>query len=148
MGGANIEAGGIIPHLARLGDLGSHIYCLHVVQMYRGATTFPKLLGPISWFRVFLPFYRKKLDRSTQFGAVGYITKLCRKLRVLPNFGEVLPPEPSVIEPMDIVTIFRRPWNCVLSNFQSSCYIVHNMWTFYHHHHQWCWCECLQWLYL
>jgi len=32
-----------------------------------------KVAGPIPWSRVLLPFYRKKLDRFTQFGAVGYI---------------------------------------------------------------------------
>ena len=31
--------------------------------------------GPILWSRVLLPFYRK-IDRSTQFGAVGYIMTL------------------------------------------------------------------------
>jgi len=35
-----------------------------------------KVGGPIPWSRVLLPFYRKKLDRSTQFGAVGYIITL------------------------------------------------------------------------
>jgi len=35
-----------------------------------------KIEGPIHWSRVLLPFYRKKLDRSTQFGAVGYIITL------------------------------------------------------------------------
>jgi len=32
--------------------------------------------GPILWSRELLPFYRKKLDRSTQFRAVGYIITL------------------------------------------------------------------------
>jgi len=35
---------------------------------FRGETTSLKLGS-----RVLLPFYRKKLDRSTQFGAFGYI---------------------------------------------------------------------------
>jgi len=35
-----------------------------------------KVGGPIPWSRVLLPFYRKKLDRYTQFGAVGYIITL------------------------------------------------------------------------
>jgi len=35
-----------------------------------------KVGGPIPWFMVLLPFYRKKIDRSTQFGAVGYIITL------------------------------------------------------------------------
>jgi len=38
--------------------------------------------GPVPWSRVLLPFYRKKLDRSTQFDAVGYIVTLfIKKLR-------------------------------------------------------------------
>jgi len=35
-----------------------------------------KVGGPIPWSRVLLPFYEKKLDRSTQFGAVGYTITL------------------------------------------------------------------------
>jgi len=60
-----------------------------------------KVGGPVPWSRVLLPFYRKKLDRSTQFGAVGYIitlysSKLPIKLGVRPNFGEVrTPPLPT-----------------------------------------------------
>jgi len=32
--------------------------------------------GPVPWSMALLPFYRKKLDRSTQFGAVDYIITL------------------------------------------------------------------------
>ena len=32
--------------------------------------------GSVPWFMVLLLFYRKKLDRSIQFGAVGYIIAL------------------------------------------------------------------------
>jgi len=32
-----------------------------------------KVGGPVPWSRVLLPFYRKKIDRFTQFGAVGNI---------------------------------------------------------------------------
>ena len=39
-----------------------------------------KVGGPIPWSRVLLPFYRKKLDRSTQFGAVGYIITLIHQI--------------------------------------------------------------------
>jgi len=35
-----------------------------------------KVGGPLPWSRVLLPFYRKILDRSTEFGAVGYIITL------------------------------------------------------------------------
>ena len=53
-------------------------YLIFSINLYyivvRGATTFSNLGGPIPWSMVLLPFYRKKLDRSTQFGAVGYIS--------------------------------------------------------------------------
>ena len=45
-------------------------YLLYSVQV-RGTTTSSELGGPVSWSRVLLPFYRKKLERSTQFGAIG-----------------------------------------------------------------------------
>ena len=66
-----------------------------------------KVGGPISWYRVLLPFYRKKLDRSTQFGAIGYIItlfikKLCKKLGVRPNFGEVWTPRPPMVASMSL----------------------------------------------
>jgi len=76
------------------------------MQWIRGATTFSKLGGPISWSRVLLPFYRKKLDRSTQFGAVGYIITLyssksyVKKLGGPSKFGEVRTPDPLVVAPM------------------------------------------------
>jgi len=63
-----------------------------------------KVGGPIPWSRVLLPFYRKKLDRFTQFGGVGYtlfIRKLCKKLR---GFVQILggpdPPDPPVVASM------------------------------------------------
>jgi len=45
----------------------------------------------------------EKIDRSTQFGAVGYIItlfikKLRKKLVVRPNFGG---PDPPVVAPME-----------------------------------------------
>jgi len=39
----------------------------------RGATTSSKLGVQFLGLGVLLPFYRKKLDRFTQFGAFGYI---------------------------------------------------------------------------
>jgi len=57
--------------------------------------------GPIPWSRVLLPFYRKKLDRSTQFGAVGYIITLyssksyVKKLGDPSKFGGSGPPDPQ-----------------------------------------------------
>jgi len=47
-----------------------------------------KVGGPGPWSRVLLPFYDKRLDRSTQFGALGYIiTLFIKKLRE--NLGAV-----------------------------------------------------------
>ena len=56
-----------------------------LITVKRGRNHVFKLGGPIPWSRVLLSFYRKKLDRSTQFGAVVYmhtlfIKKLCKKL--------------------------------------------------------------------
>jgi len=45
--------------------------------------------GPIPWSRVLLPFYRKKLDRSTQFGAVGYIITLYSSKSYVKSWGSV-----------------------------------------------------------
>ena len=69
----------------------------------RGETTPSELGGPVPWSRVLLPFYRNKLDRSTQFGAVGYIITLyssksyVKSWGVCPNFGEVRTPRPPVV---------------------------------------------------
>ena len=57
--------------------------------MIRGATTSLKLRGPIPWSRVLLPFYRKKLDRSTQFGAIGYIITLYSSKSYVKSWGSV-----------------------------------------------------------
>ena len=48
-----------------------------------------KVGGPIPWSRVLLPFYRKKLDRSTQFGAVGYIIALYSSKSYVESLGSV-----------------------------------------------------------
>ena len=63
-----------------------------------------KVGGPIPWYRVLLPFYRKN-RQFTQFGAVGYmitlfIKKLCKKLGVRPNFGKVRTPGPLLVAPI------------------------------------------------
>jgi len=42
--------------------------------------------GPIPWFRVLLPYYRKKLDRSTQF---GYIITLYSSKSYVKSWGSV-----------------------------------------------------------
>jgi len=51
-----------------------------------------------------MPFYRKKLDSSTQFGAIGYIMtlfieKLRENLGVRLSFGGRTP-DPSMVAPM------------------------------------------------
>ena len=48
-----------------------------------------KVGGPIPWSRVLLPFYRKKLDRSTQFGAVGNIITLYSSKSYVKSWGSV-----------------------------------------------------------
>ena len=54
--------------------------------------------GPVHWSRVLLPFYRKKFNRFTQFGAVGYIITFyssksyVKSTGVRSNFGEVRTP--------------------------------------------------------
>ena len=48
-----------------------------------------KVEGPIPWSRVLLPSYRKKLDRSTQFSAVGYIITLYSSKSYVKSWGFV-----------------------------------------------------------
>ena len=48
-----------------------------------------KVGGPIPWSRVLLSFYRKKLDRFTQFGAVGYIITLYSSKSYVKSWGSV-----------------------------------------------------------
>ena len=65
----------------------------------RGATTSSNLGGPVPWSRILLPFYRKKLERSTQFGPISYIiTLFIKKLREnlgASKFWGSDPPTPS-----------------------------------------------------
>ena len=63
-----------------------------------------KVGGPIPWSRVLLPFHRKKLDRCTQFGAVGYIITLYSSKSYVKSWGSVeilgksgLPDSPVVV---------------------------------------------------
>ena len=58
-------------------------------QHYQGRNHVFKVGGPIPWSRVLLPFYRKKLDRSTQFGAVGYIITLYSSKSYVKSWGSV-----------------------------------------------------------
>jgi len=45
--------------------------------------------GSIPWSRVLLPFYRKKLDRSIRFGAVGYIITPYSSKNYVKSWGSV-----------------------------------------------------------
>ena len=64
-----------------------------------------KVGGPIPWSRVLLPFYRKKLDRSTQFGAIGYIITPYSSKSNVKSWGSVKilgrsgPPDHPVVAP-------------------------------------------------
>jgi len=69
---------------------------------HRGATTSSKLGGPVPWYRVLLPFHRKKIREPTQFGAVGYIITLFIK-KLLTNLGDLSKfwgVRPPVVAPM------------------------------------------------
>jgi len=57
-----------------------------------------KVGGPIPWSRVLLPFHRKKLDRSTHFGAVDYIITLCSSKSYVKKLGG---PDPLLRSPND-----------------------------------------------
>jgi len=48
-----------------------------------------KVGGQIPWFRVLPPFYRKKLDRFTQFGAAGYNITLYSSKSYVKTWGSV-----------------------------------------------------------
>ena len=60
----------------------------------RGATT-SLSWGSIPWSRVLLPFYRNKLDRSTKFGAVGYIITIYSSKSYVKRWGPSNPQSPS-----------------------------------------------------
>jgi len=83
----------------------TNVQWLIVCGISKGATTFSKLGDPILQSRVSLPFYRKKLDRATKFGAVGYVItpysskSYVKNWGVSPNFGEIRTPLP-VVAPM------------------------------------------------
>jgi len=80
-----------------------------------------KVGGRISWSRVLLPFYRKKFDRSTQFGAVGYIITLDSSKSYVKSWGRYVqilgrswPPSP-LVAPMYV---------CIVKQYSSSTVIV------------------------
>ena len=84
--------------------------------MTRDATTFSKLgVQFLIVYGITALLQTKKIDRSTQFGAVGYIitlyssksyVKICG---VCPNFGEVRTPpplaRPPVVSPVDVTLL-------------------------------------------
>ena len=78
-----------------------HRFPLCFRSQFQGRNHIFKVGGPVPWSRVLLPFYRKKLDKSTQFGAVGYIITLCSSKSYLKSWGSVQilggpdPPTPS-----------------------------------------------------
>ena len=77
--------------------------------------------GPVAWSRVLLPFYRNKIDRSIQFGAVGYVITLyssksyVKTWGVRPNFlGGA---DPQCLHPWCLVSgvneaIVSYCWSC------------------------------------
>jgi len=75
------------------------LFSLKYIEDHQGRNHVFKVGGPIPWSRVLLPS-TEKIDRSTQFGAVGYIITLYSSKNyinswgVRPNFGEVRIPRP------------------------------------------------------
>ena len=68
--------------------------------------------GPIPWSKVLLPYYRKKIDRSTQFGAVGYIITLySSKSYVKSRVGSVQILERSGLDPLTHSGCAHARWN-------------------------------------
>jgi len=72
-----------------------------------------KVGGPIPRSGILLAFYRKKLDRSAQFGAVSYIITLyspktyVKSWRSVKFWGSV-PPNPPVVAPMQLSPLFTH----------------------------------------
>ena len=78
-----------------------------------GATMFSKLGGPILWSRVLLLFYRKNrqvypVGCSRLHNHTLFVKKLCKKLGIRPNFGEVQTPPTPVVAPMTIRIYFGQ----------------------------------------
>jgi len=102
-------------------DVGVKMFS--AVASHRGATTFFKVGGPIPWSRVLLPFYRKKIRQvypvwcSRLHNHTLFIKKLCKKLGVRPNFGEVRTPDPPVVAPMSS----RYKYTATCSNVTGRC---------------------------
>jgi len=98
------------------------------VMYYQGRNHVFKVGGPIPWSRVhcITTLLQKKLDRSTQFGAVGYIitlfiTKLHENLGVRLIFGGPDPPRPPVVAPM-CITLYALVWDCLYTRKYVSLY--------------------------
>jgi len=69
-----------------------------------------KVGGPIPWSRVLLPFYKKKLDRFAQFGAVCYIITLYSSKSYVKSWGGP-DPRPIVVAPMFWNTVCATYWH-------------------------------------
>jgi len=99
----------IFPQIYRITCILSYVqtirkHSLCIQHIYAERNHVFKAGCPVPWSRVLLPFYRKKLDRSTQFGAIGYIItlfikKLRKNLGVRPNFWGSGPPNLPVVAP-------------------------------------------------
>ena len=61
----------------------------HNNTLHQGLNHVFKVGGPIRWSKVLLSFYRNKLHRSTQFGAVGYIITLYSSKSYVNSWGSV-----------------------------------------------------------
>jgi len=92
----------------------------HLTLSQQGRNHVFKVGGPIPWSRVLLPFYRKKLDRSTQFGAVGYIITLYLSKSYVKSWGSGLP-QPPVVAPM-LVSVFWVVFQTLTGASQSFWY--------------------------
>ena len=91
----------------------------------RGHNHVFKVGGPVPSSRVLLPFNRKKLDRSTQFGVVGHIITLysskgyVKSSGVRPNFGRRTPrPPPPSGAPM------TRPYICLVTDGTLHLFVI------------------------
>jgi len=82
-----------------------------VVGLYRGATTFSKLGVQFLGLGYYYPS-TEKIDRSTQFGAVGYTITLYSSKKFVKSWGSVQIfgrsgfPRPPVVAPMGLYIVY------------------------------------------
>ena len=81
------------------------MFCILTVESlkFQGRNHVFKVGGPIPWSRVSLLFYRKKIDRSTQFGAVGYIITLYSSKSHVKSWGGSGPRTLQWLRPCNIL---------------------------------------------